>query len=279
MICIRQMTAADVAFGMRLKADAGWNQTEQDWRRFLTLWPDGCFVAQGQEQLLGTVITGTFDSVGWIGMMLVSSKFRGRGIGTALMRHALESLDRSGVTSVRLDATPMGLPLYQKMGFETQFQIIRYGGESAFSSPGGSARRPDRSQLDDIIRLDRTGIGVDRSVLLRRLFDERPDDGRIVEGDGGIQGYLLARGGTHAVQIGPCVARVEEAGRALLHDALCRYAGQSVFVDVAKAHPAAVSAVESAGLRPLRVLTRMCRGDENREQSEWLWASSGPELG
>ena len=49
MIHIRTMTAEDVPLGMRLRGQARFNQTEADWRRFLDLEPDGCFVAENSR--------------------------------------------------------------------------------------------------------------------------------------------------------------------------------------------------------------------------------------
>ena len=46
MIRVRPLAAADLPLGLRLSQAAGWNQTEADWRRFLDLQPDGCFVAE-----------------------------------------------------------------------------------------------------------------------------------------------------------------------------------------------------------------------------------------
>jgi hypothetical protein len=39
------MNLDDIPAAMRLKGDAGWNQTEADWRPLITASPDGCFVA------------------------------------------------------------------------------------------------------------------------------------------------------------------------------------------------------------------------------------------
>src|SRR5439155_20889733 len=123
MIRVRRMTAPDVSLGMRLKEQAGWNQTEADWRRCLDLEPDGCFVAEFDAVAVGTTTTCIFGTVAWIAMVLVDSAMRGRGVGKALMNRALEYLDASGVRSVRLDATPLGQPLYEKLGFVEQFQL------------------------------------------------------------------------------------------------------------------------------------------------------------
>src|SRR5262249_32451649 len=108
------MTEPDIALGMRLKQQAGWNQTEADWRRCLALEPDGCFVAELDSQSVGTVTTCTFGDVAWVAMVLVEETVRGRGIGRALMERALAYLESTGVRCVRLDATPLGRPLYEK---------------------------------------------------------------------------------------------------------------------------------------------------------------------
>src|SRR6516162_8696055 len=100
------MTGADVPLGLRLKQQAGWNQTEADWRRFLDLWPAGCFVAELDGAAAGTAAAFVFGPVAWVAMVLVEQSLRGRGVGGALMRHALDFLDRQSVRTVRLDATP-----------------------------------------------------------------------------------------------------------------------------------------------------------------------------
>src|SRR6266851_2805185 len=107
MTHIRLMTVTDLPLGLRLSSQAGWNQTEADWRRFLDLQPDGCFVAEWDGTPVGTTTTSIFGSVAWIAMVLVDESVRGRGIGTALMRHALDFLDRCGIPTIRLDATPL----------------------------------------------------------------------------------------------------------------------------------------------------------------------------
>src|SRR5438128_556209 len=112
-IHIRLMTAADVSFGMRLKAANGWNQTEADWHRYLDLQPDGCFVAEIDGNPVGTLTTCIFGTVAWIAMMLVDVSQRRRGIGLALMQHAIDFLTHEGVISIRLDATPLGQRLYE----------------------------------------------------------------------------------------------------------------------------------------------------------------------
>src|SRR5262245_62056873 len=131
------MRAGDVSLGMRLKQQAGWNQVPADWRRFRALEPEGCFVAELDGVPVGTTTTCLFGPVAWVAMVLVDEAVRGRGVGTALMTHALQFLDDCGVRSVRLDATPLGRPLYEKLGFVAQFELVRYAGTLPEAAPAG----------------------------------------------------------------------------------------------------------------------------------------------
>ncbi len=278
MIHIRPMTDADIPLGMRLKTQAGWNQTEADWRRFLWLQPDGCFVAELNGTPVGTTACFIFGPVAWVAMVLVDEAARGRGVGTALMQHVLAFLDKAGIRSVRLDATPLGRPIYERLGFTVDYTLVRYTGLfTARAVP--RVETLDLSRLPKASALDASITGADRSRLLRRLYDEQPGAFRIVRGAQGILGFLTARPGSSAVQVGPCLALDQGAGRSLLFDAATRLAGQRVFLDVPQANKAAGRTVEALRLAPQRELFRMGRGQPVREVVGHIWASSGPEKG
>src|SRR5438094_7824398 len=177
------MTSADLPFLMRLKHQAGWNQTEADLVRLLDLEPDGCFVAEVAANPMATTTTCIFETVAWIAMVLVDSAVRGRGIGTALMRHTLAFLEERGVRCVRLDATPMGRPIYERLGFVAQYELARFEGSPVMSEnrsiqssgsdllDGLAAISP--TQLEQLLDLDRSITGTPRRKLLLRLFDEQ----------------------------------------------------------------------------------------------------------
>src|SRR5215831_10415209 len=117
------MSTADLPLGIRLGQQAGWNQTPADWQRFLDLQPDGCFVGLWDGLPVSTITTFLFGKTAWIAMVLVEASHRGRGIATALLEHTLSLVDGSGIRVVRLDATPLGLPVYARLGFVEQFRL------------------------------------------------------------------------------------------------------------------------------------------------------------
>jgi GNAT superfamily N-acetyltransferase len=278
VLCIRRMTALDVSLGMRLKSQAGWNQTEADWQRFLDLEPEGCFVAELDGVPMATTVVCTFGPVAWVAMVLVDAAVRGRGIGTELMRHALAYLDGRGVRSVRLDATPLGRPLYEKLGFVAQFELARHEGvlPPAPQATGVEPARPE--DFEELLAQDRAVTATDRRLLLLRFFAEQPNAVRIVRRAGRCLAFLTARPGTRALQIGPCIA-APDVGPLLFADAWHRYAGEYVFIDIPMGNTRAVDLVAAHGLTVQRHLLRMCRGEVIVERIEELWASSGPAKG
>jgi len=279
MIRLRRMTGDDVPLGMRLKDQAGWNQTEADWRRFLDLEPEGCFVAELGGRPVGTTTTCVFDAVGWIAMVLVDEPARHQGIGTRLVSHALEYLKCRGVRTVRLDATPLGRPVYERLGFAAEYGLARWQGTAAGAAGDQPVVDASPDRLDALAELDRHATATDRRRFLARLLEARPDDARLVLAGEALLGYLMLRGGSLATQVGPAVAVCPEAGRALADWALGRCAGGPVFLDVPCDNAPATRWAASRGLTIQRRFTRMGRGRAIGDQPACIWASSGPEKG
>lgn len=278
MLQIRPLTAADIPYGLQLTSQAGWNQTAADWRRCLDLEPEGCFAAELDGAVVGTTTTCTFGSVAWIALVLVDAAVRRRGIGGALVSHALAWLEARGVRSIWLDATPLGQPVYERLGFEPEFTLCRFHGKPNAARPRVDALPLDAGHVPACALLDQSIIETDRSRLLVRLFSDCPQHAHVALRDGEIRGFIAARQGAHAVQVGPCLGD-GQAGPALLTGAWQALAGQRVFTDIPVPNREAAELAESAGLTVQRQLLRMRRGDRLRYDLAGLWASSGPEKG
>ena len=279
MLHIRTMNVDDVPLGCRLNDASGWNQTASDWLRLLALEPEGCFVAEWNGQPVGTICVTRFETIAWISMVLVDAAHRGQGIGTHLMRHALAWLDRSGIATVRLDATALGRPVYEKLGFVGEYELARWEGTAT-----GGELRPEiivaaDSQLAAIIALDEQVTATPRGSLLARLFAERPGAMRTAAIRGQIAGFSGVRLGSRARQIGPVIGQDESSGVALLHAAFSDHQGQTVFLDVPLPNRPAMHWAEARGLRIQRQFLRMVRGRPIADRPEQMWASFGPEKG
>src|SRR5262249_30235210 len=148
----------------------------------------------------------------------------------ALMEHTLAYLDGQGVATVRLDATPLGQPLYEQLGFAAQFRLARYEGVLAGPGSRGTSEfnvAPER--WPELLALDAAVTHTDRGKLLLRLFAELPAEVRATRGPDGWSGLLAAREGARALQLGPCLG---SSAPLLLADAFRRHAGRHIYLDV-----------------------------------------------
>lgn len=276
---LRRMMPQDIPAGMRLKEIAGWNQTPADWERFLNAGPDGCFVAECEGRVVGTVTTISYeDRFAWIGMVLVDPDFRGGGIGTRLLEKAIAYLDARGIPTLKLDATPHGKPIYEKLGFVYEYEIERWAlKRAAGDEPAPEARAED---LTAVLALDHEVFGASRDALLRSLANCAPQFVCAVRNAAEIRGYAFGRPGSLADHLGPWIAQDESAAGELLNTFLRRSNREMVFADCLKANPWARPLLRAHGFELSRPLTRMYRGiNAHPGRSSLVCAVLGPEFG
>jgi GNAT superfamily N-acetyltransferase len=277
-IRLRLMTAKDIPEGMGLKDAAGWDQTAHDWLQFLRSSPKGCFVAEQEGGVVGTVATITYeDRFAWIGMVIVDKRYRGRGIGTTLLQHAVRYLDSRNIPTMKLDATPQGKPLYEKLGFVEEYDIERWMLKRA---PRGNVRGNGPIDIEDVLSMDRNVFGADRGRLLRSLVEAAPDFVLVERSEEGIPGYVFGRHGSRADHLGPWVALGKDPAARLLHKFLGRSGRELIFVDCPADHPWSVKLVMAHGFEVERRLTRMFRGTNRYPgRPDLVCATTGPEFG
>ncbi len=283
---LRVMTKADICAAQRVKEIAGWNQTKTDWERFLEASETGCFVAELDGQVCGTATTISFENrFAWVGMVLVDPAFRGRGIGTRLLERTIEYLDALRIPSIKLDATPQGKPLYEKLGFLPEYEIERWSlrrppVQVTELSGAGRFADPLPSLLEQIFEMDREIFGANRSFLLRSVHQEAPDFTAAITVEGRLRGYTLGRRGSFADHLGPWMANDAATARELLQRFLARSTRDVLIVDYLKSSNVAGPLLRSFGFSFTRPLTRMVRGDNTYPGStERLCAILGPEFG
>lgn len=274
----RLMTIEDIPEAMQLKDAAGWNQTTADWARFLSASPEGCFVAEREGHVVGTSTSIVYEGrFAWIGMVIVDSQYRGQGIGTALLERAIRYLDLRNVPCMKLDATPQGKPLYEKLGFASEYDIERW---MLMRQRGANFAGKASAEIEDVLRLDREIFGADRSGLLRSLTEAAPDLTLVARQESGVNGYAFGRRGSRADHLGPWIARKEDLASTLLDEFLHRSSRELVFVDCLRQNSWAVPLLRRRGFEFSRPLTRMFRGtNQYPGRPELLCAVLGPEFG
>jgi len=266
---VRRLCAENIPTATQLSAGAGWNQTEEDWRTLLQLSPEGCLAIEVDGHLAATTTRLCYGRrLAWIGMVLTKAEYQRRGFARRLVAQALESADKMGIATIKLDATPQGRPLYESLGFRSEQEIERWSrpGENAGQPPAG------RTSPEEVWRdADSRVFGADRSQLLQRLAQLNPP--RAIS-----QSYLFSRPGRVTAYLGPCVSENPRTARRLIEEcvlnATCAWSW-----DLFARNQDAVALARDLGFSPQRHLVRMARGKELRETENAMYAIAGLELG
>jgi GNAT superfamily N-acetyltransferase len=280
---IRTLTTDRLDGALALSTLMGWNQRLEDWRTLIALAPSGSFVAFDGDRVVATAIGLDYVHCGWIAMMLVAPEYRGRGLGARLLEAAMSAIPPQ--LPIRLDATPLGRPLYEHYDFAHERALTRHvrpAGAPALA-PDNDICRLKHVDLEEVKRIDAALFGGVRAELLERILTAAPDYARAVHGDS-LQ-YCMGRSGRLFDQIGPVVATDTAAAIALAAAALPHAHGRAVVVDAYDSHAEFTEWLQSAGFEAQRPLYRMRRAAaapaELRAPSmpQTEFAILGPEFG
>jgi GNAT superfamily N-acetyltransferase len=256
----RRMSSADIPAALRLSTEAGWNQTANDWQMLLELAPDGCFVIEIDGTLAATTtLLCHGQKLAWIGMVLTTEKYQGRGFARRLITEALAQADRRQIESVKLDATDQGRPIYEKMGFRFEQSVERWsrsGTDNFVAIPKpvtnfvGDSFEADRSQLLHKLAARHSPLTLDHS-------------------------WLFTRAGRHSAYLGPAVCENLATARRLFE----QVSGSAWYWDLPPSNGDAVVLAKELGFSPERKLSRMVRGKDLRGKEDAIYAIAGFELG
>ena len=279
-VSIREMTEDDIGSGLALCRASRWNQTEQDWRFFLTAAPRGARVAEENGRVIGTVATFPYGPFTWISMVLVDPAARGRQVGTALLQRGLELVGADAIA--RLDATPSGEPIYSKLGFAAEYRLARWFLDVKRSpiARRSSARPLARADWPAIREMDQRAFGASRMGLLQRLADEAPEYARVISRGVNVQGYLFGRHGHNREHLGPLVADSADTAAALLESSLSEQPDCRFYLDVPDDQQVWRDVLSRMGFIIERPFLRMHRGRLGAPgQPSAIYAIAGPEFG
>src|SRR5215470_12276475 len=267
---LRKLTVDDVASAQALSTEAGWNQTADDWRMLIELSPQGCIAIEMDGKVASTAVLTCYGTqLAWIGMVLTRIQYRGRGYAMRLLKECLRLADTLGVESVKLDATNLGQPLYEKLGFRAEQPVERWWCAGSKDSANSS---PPLPLAPDWKSADANAFGVDRSALLTKLAKRNAP---LTIGDS----YLLTRTGREISYLGPSVCSFQPTAQKLVEHALQRPSAGGWFWDLLLANKPAITLAKELGFEPKRHLLRMVRGNDVRGNEEAIYALAGFELG
>lgn len=158
-----------------------------------------------------------------LGMVIVDSAARRRGLGQALVQEAIGwATARTPAVPLSLIATQIGLPLYEKLGFRTVemlHKFVRPAGSQVSNLSSPAQQRDLREVTGDhqrsLLELDTSAFGYQRARFLEARIKQAQTGRILFEGDRAVAYGLLVRQGPLTV-LGPLVASDDEAAITVL---------------------------------------------------------------
>lgn len=236
MIQISLMKDEDIDFAVSLTDYEDWGNVAADFRRVIRFEPEGCFIARIDNDRVGMITTTSIGDYAFMGSLIVKNGYRRRGIGEALMKHAISYLTDRRIATIELDATFEGLPLYRKLGFRDKYLSFRLkrpatgGSVHGYSSPEYASK--------EIIDFDRQLTGFDRERLLSRFLEEF-DESVYISRSGRLNGFALVYPRSPGqCQVGPIVAETADIAAELIHAIVNDKGNHDLIIGLPeKAHP------------------------------------------
>lgn len=256
---LRPLTDSDLNAVHALSVEVGWPHRPEDWRLIHEV-GHGYVACDAAERIVGSAMWWPFgDRFGTIGMVIVSPRLQAKGTGRRMM-HALFEDARN--RTLKLNATPAGLRLYQSEGFEPVGEVFQHQGIAKVvreaPSVTGTVRPLREEDWPAIVELDRSAYGADRQALMEALKSRAA--GTVCDADGQLRGFALSRPFGRGHVVGPIVALDDATAIALTLPHVKQHAGSFLRVDTPSTEGEFPHFLEESGLVTVDRVVTMVRG-------------------
>jgi GNAT superfamily N-acetyltransferase len=110
-----------------------------------------------------------YEDSAWLSQIIVHPAHRNKGLGKIITQALIDRIEPAVYTSILLDATLLGYPVYKKLGFEQVSEYLHFTGPgdgSNLSCDSPYLKRYEERYLDQILTLDRIATGEKRKMKL-----------------------------------------------------------------------------------------------------------------
>ncbi len=285
-LLIRNITDQDIKWVTQSIQKENWGYLEKDVRGCFDIEPEGCFVAETDGKKAGHVFSVCYEHFSWISLVIVDSRFRKKGVASALMTEVITYLEHRGSKSIFLESVPAISDLYRKFGFEDQFDSIRFMLTGIKpSKPDSDGIRPvQKDDLEKLEAFDRKYFGNSREKVLRRMIVDYSDYCFLFEDKNEIEGLIFARKTINGFWIGPLTCHPDKPwiAKSLMETMIYSFNKENIGIKmgVPSVNTAAVSLISSMSFSEIGRSIRMLRGGKPRAGNlNGIFGIGGPEKG
>lgn len=262
MFSVRRMSSEDVEFAVRITDAMSWNLTEQDFDFMMQLEPEGCFTLLCDSKKIGITTTISYGKMGWIGNVVVDEKYRMKGAGSTIMKHAINYLKNKGAETVGLYSYKERINFYIRLGFKQDLQFTVLNGKApSLDFEVGNVKEAEKTEMQEITEFDSLYFGASRRKLLEKIADKK-DNLCYYYAENEIFGYVMAKVYDNYAEIGPLICRRDKSSivKNLLGAVLNRVAGSEVSICLPKKEEAVINMLLDFGFKESSTVFRMLSG-------------------
>lgn len=235
-----------------------WPHRIEDWE-FLLTEGQGMAAIDPIGRVMGSAMWFPMgDDFATVGMVITSPRLQTLGTGRWLMDHALGALPQR---RLGLNSTRAARRLYRSIGFAAEAPVYQCQGEARLPPhqdkppAGGILRDVTAADLPEIIALDAVAFRASRSNWLKRLL--AVSQGFVLERQGKITAFALARRFGRGHVIGPVVARTDEDAIAVTRPHVAHRQGRFLRLDTRHGSGAFADFLQQSGLALFDTVTTM----------------------
>ena len=264
MFQVKQMQVDDFQFATELANTMNWNMAPEDFEFNLSIEPKGCFVAFDGTKRIGIATSISFGPVGWFGNLIVSEKYRKKGIGSLLVQHAIDSLKDKGVKTIGLYAYSYLTKFYISLGFKQNADFSLMAVEPLYCKPRDIQFEPAAKHIHEIEKFDTGFFGGNRSRLLEYIILEKGNLSYCCIENGEFSGYVAATVYEKMAWVGPlvCKAGKPEVANSLVSTVLSKLNGLSLYTVLPKKETALSILFFKFGFKEEFSVSRMFFGEK-----------------
>lgn len=284
-VTVRQLAETDIGFAHEMTFVKQWNDRLEDIKRMFDFEPAGCFIAEVDKKSVGHAFAIRYGKLGWIGLLIVKTEYRRMGIGRLLMEKARGCLLECGAETVKLEAVPEISGLYRGLGFEDEYDSLRFKGinENLPVQSNGLIELMTERDLEELAKFDAGFFGADRIRVLAQLFQEYPQFCFVARSCSRIAGYVMCRKALVGCKLGPWVCdpgKPNVAKQLLVHCLTELEPRSEVFVGVPSVNTSSIRILEQLGFAKYSYSVRMRYGEPLKNECvKGVFAIGGPMKG
>jgi len=161
------------------------------------------------SQTIGIGTSMLHEDSAWLACIVVHPNHRSKGLGKILTQRLIDEINQEKYTTIYLDATDFGYPVYKKLGFEIETEYIHLKRQSDSRANAVSPNIfPFRKEFtDSLVKLNQEISGENRRGILSDFLESA----QVYVEVGKVQGFYIPDWGD-----GPIIAKGDEAGLELM---------------------------------------------------------------